>query len=341
MADSAEGRGAIDEAAGSTSASEDEDGGEEEGDGEIDDSTQEDSPRVYTKEEMERKIFGEEGEEEDPAFRDVDGTVPAAVVHPGEHKVADASAIDEESDGESEGEVEAESKSDGPFGPPSNTISTSDVHPRSQQEDEADENASVVEGTLEVAAEPAAEPAAVDALDGVNSSENGTLSTTTTSPLPAPSRRPLNPSTSSLSAQPPSPLPERGFRARSTNDKAPTRDSSAEADTRVSGLPPDVITVPCAQAPAPEEVEPCKPVVVAKSEEEPTCSMIRRMVRMKRLPNFSPTRPGIFSGPTSDSPGNIPLGKRKRGGDDDGDETKMASGGSSDPLRDREGLLPR
>jgi hypothetical protein len=345
MTDGAGGEGTIGEDADNTSASEAEGSDEQDGDGETSDGMQEDSPRVYTKEEMERKIFGEEGEEEDPAFWDVDRTVPPAVVQSGEHMVADASATDEESDGGSEGEVEAESKSDGLFGSPSNVTSTSDVHPHSQQKDETDENASVADGTLGAATEPAADLAVVDALDGGNSSENVTLPTVITSPLTAPSPTPLNSSTFSLSAQPPSPLSKSGSRTRLTNDEAPTGDSSTEdllkVDTIVIGNPSVVITVPCAQSPPPEEVEPCKPVVVAKSEEEPTCSMTRRVVRKKRSLDFNPTRPGLFSGPTSDSPSDIPLGKRKRSRDDDGDETEMASGGSSDPLRDREGPLPR
>ena len=90
-----------------------------------------------------------------------------------------------------------------------------------------------------------------------------------------------------------------------------------------------------------EELGPCKPVMVIPSEEESHCNTIRHVIRKRGLPEFSPTRPGIFSAVTINSSDDAPLGKRKRSREDDGDECERAVSPSPVPQSDHQVPRPR
>jgi hypothetical protein len=341
MTDRAECEGRVDEEADASASDEEEAAASDE---EPSDDTQGDSPRsrrLYTKEEWEILIFGD-GDEDD---EDVDGTAPAAVTHPGEQELAQASAIDEQgekNDGESEGEVEVESKSDGVFGPTPNICPP---FPSSHQNDDEDESTDVVQGELEAPGDSPAVSAAVDnPLDSVNSPKNDAPPTATTSTVLTSLPPPRYPSNSPPPAQFSSPQSESAALA---TGGAPTGDANPEelsrADPVVDGNPSDMVPVPTSQVAPLEVPEPQKSVVMMKSEAELPCGMTRPMVHKGSLPVFTPTRPGLFSAPVCDSLGHTHLGKRKRGceGDGDGDGDARASGHLSDSQQDCEGLVPR
>ena len=300
--------------------------------GTADDCTEgEDSPRstqLYTQEELvilTRKIFGDEDEEEDGEFWDADSGPWAAVSHPAKDERANVDHQDQESDtggqpGEREGKA-TESKLDGLFGPTSNVcLSTpsQDGLPRSPQDDDDDQDIEVVQDVLEAAANSAT----VDTSDGLNSSTDDTpLTTTTSTPLTSP-EYPHTALHLSPSRQHP-PLLDNGFAILSTIDDALIGNlqpgESLEAHVGANDDLFGPVPVPTTQTDPPEELEPCKPAVVIPSEEEPHCNTIRRIIRKKGLPDFSPTRPGIFSAVIISRSDDAPLGKRKRSREDDGD----------------------
>ena len=186
-----------------------------------------------------------------------------------------------------------------------------------------------------------ASSATIDTSDGVNSSKDDTPpTTTTTSNTSTPSTSPESPRT----ALRPSPPPESGFGTLSTNDDAPIGNlqpgESLEAHAGANVGRFDPVPVPTTQVDPSEELEPRKLAVVIPSEEEPHCSTIRHIIRKKGLPEFSPTRPGIFSAASTNSPDDASLGKRKRSRGDDGDEGERAFSPASVPQSDHQVLRP-
>ena len=322
--------------------------GSQVGDGELkegmaDDRTKgEDSPqsnRLYTQEGLvilTRKIFGDEDEEEDAAFWDADEAPRAAIDHPAKHEgsgVMDQQDKESDTGGQSgEGNADEASKLDGLFGPTSSTATDGlPGLPRSNQDEDDDQNAGVLQDVLETAASSAH----VDTSDGDNSSENDIQRTTTASrPLTS-----LESPRTALSPSPPTqrPLPpENGVGIHSTKDDTPIGNLQPgelpEAGAGANEGRSDPVPVPATQ------VDP--PAVVAPSEEKLHFGAIRRVIRMKRLPEFSPTRPGIFSTLILNSGDDASLGKRKRSQEDDGDEREGDSSPASIPQRDRQVLHP-
>ena len=285
------------------------------------------SSRFYTQEELvilTRRIFGDDDEEVDAAFwDDGDGAPWAAVDHPAKDEGTSVDHQDQESDtgelsevGECEGKANETSKSDGLFGPTSNfCLSTSSKEglPRSQQGEDDDQNAEVAQDVLDTAAGSAP----LNTSDDVNSSEDDTPPTTTTSTLFTAPESPRTAITPSPPVQCPLPS-ERGFGIRLTKCGSPTQ-----------------------LVPPAEEMEPCKPAVVTPSEEERHHGTMRHIIRKKGLPEFSPTRPGIFSAQILNSSDPAPLGKRKRSQEDDEYEGEKAFSSASIPQRDRQILCPR
>jgi hypothetical protein len=332
------------------------DDGELEG-GMTDDRTRGDhspqSTRRYTQEELvilTRQIFGDEDEEVDPAFWDDADRAPGpAIDHPAMHEGAGLmhQQVKESNTGGLEGEgarkADEASKSDGLFGPTSNispSTSPQDGLPHSHQDEDDDQNAEVVQDVLEAAAGSAT----VDTSDSVNSSEYNTPPATTTPMLltsPESPRTALRPS--SPTQCPPS--PENGFEIRSTKDDGPTGNlqpgKSLEADAGANEGHSDPMPLPANQVDPSGELEPCKLAVVAPSKEEPHSSTIRHIIRKKGLPEFSPTRPGIFSTLIVNSADHASIGKRKRSREDDGDEEEKAFSPASIPQGDRQILRPR
>jgi hypothetical protein len=244
--------------------------------------------RVRTQEEraiLERMIFGNEDEELDEAFWETD-----------------------------EGGANEASKSDGLFGSTSTTWPSTvseDGRPRSHQSEE-DGNSAVVQGIS--GAEGGS--ASVDTSDGVRSSENAspTVPTSTLPTLPEPSHTAFNPS--SPKNHPTS--SESGFGVRPTKDEALTGilHPVEVNDGRLDPVPVPITPV----SPFIEELEPCKPAVVARSEGEPQCNTMRRIVRKMGLPEFSRPLSFIFSIPAVASSDDGFLGKRKRNCEDDRDD---------------------
>ena len=224
-------------------------------------------------------------------------------------------------DGSREGKVDETSKSDGLFGSTSTTFpstASDNGHPRSHQGGE-DGNTAVVQDVPEVAAGSAS----VDTSDGVlHSSEN-------TSPTVATSTLPTLPETSRTVVDPSSPTnrptsPESDFGVRPTKNEAPTGPlhpgASLKADVGANDDHPDPVSVPITPVdPSAEELEPCKPAVVARSEGASQCNTMRRIIHKMGLPEFGPTRSFIFSIPTVASSDDA-LGKRKRSCEDDRDD---------------------
>ena len=267
----------------------------------VDNRTREDSPaqnRVRTQEEraaLEHMIFGDEDEELDEAFWEADGALQMAVAHPGKYEGASATEEQERESEESEGEA---SKSDGLFGATSTTFPSTTSEPRSHQ-DERDRNAANVQGIPEVAADSAS----VDTLASVeNASPTPATSTPTTSTLltlPEPARTTFDPSS-------PTNYP--------TSPEAPTGIGANEDR-------PDPVSVPITPVnPNAKELEPFKPVVVARSAGAPQCNTMRRIIRKMGLPGFTQTRSSIFSIPAVTSSDDGSLGKRKRSREDDRDD---------------------
>ena len=290
--------------------------------GMADDCTKgEDSPRsnrLYTQEELAiltRKIFGDEDDEVDGAFWDADGTPWAAIDRPAKDEGAGVDHQDQESDtggqsGESGGQANEESKVDGLFGPTSNTCLptwSKDGLPCPRQDEDDDQNVEVTQDVLEAAA--VASSATVDISDGVNSSNDDTLPTTNTNTTTS---TPLTSPESPCTALRPSPSTQRSpsessFGTLSTNDLQPGGQPEVHVGANVDLSDP--VPVPTTQV---EELEPCKPAVVIPGEEEPHCNTTRHIIRKKGLPEFSPTRPGIFSALIVRSSDDASLGKRKR-----------------------------
>ena len=322
------------------------DGGELE-EGTDDDCIQgRDSPRptrLYTQEELEiltRKIFGDEEEEEDGEFWDDAGGAPWATInHPAKDEGAGVDCQDQESDtggqsGESTGKANEESESDGLFGPTSNlcpSTRSEDGLPRSHQD--ADD---VQDGL-----ESAANSATVDTSNGVDSSSDDTPLTTTTSTPPTSPKYPRTALHLSPPPQQPPPL-NNGLGALSTIDDASIRNlQPGEAYTGDNDGLSDLVPVPTAQVDPPEELGPCKPAVVIPSEEEPHCNTTRRIIRKRGLPEFSPTRPGLFSAVIISPADDAPLGKRKRSREDEGDEVESAFSPAIVSQRDHQVPRPR
>jgi hypothetical protein len=155
----------------------------------------------------------------------------------------------------------------------------------------------------------------------VQSSENPspTVATSTLPTSPEPSHTAFNPS--SPTNHPTS--PESGFGVRPTKDEAPTG-TLHPVEARSDGANddrPDPVPVPITPVnPVVEELEPCKPAVVARSEGEPQCNTMRRIIRKMGLPEFSRTPSFIFSIPAVASSDDGFLGKRKRNREDDRDD---------------------
>ena len=311
----------------------------------------EDSPRssrLYTQEELAiltRKIFGDEDDEVDGAFWDADGAPWAAIDRPAKDEGASVDHQDQESDtggqsGESEGQANEESKVDRLFGPTSNAClltSSKDGLPCPHQDEDDDQNVEVTQEILEAAA--VASSATVDTSDGVNSSNDDTppttnTNTTTSTPLISPESL-----CTALRPSPPTQRPpqsENGFGNLSTNDPQPGESSEGHAGVNFNLSNP--VPVPTTQV---EELEPRKLAVVIPGEEEPHCNTTRRIIRKKGLPEFSPTRPGIFSALIVRSSDDASLGKRKRSWEDDGDGGEEAFSLASVPQRDHQCLRPR
>jgi hypothetical protein len=311
------------------------------------------STRRYTQEELDiltRQIFGDEGEEVDPAFwDDADGAPWPAIDHPAKHE--GAGMIDQQVkecdtgglEGEGACKADEASKSDGLFGPTSNispSTSPQDGLPHSHQDEDDDQNAEVVQDVLEAAAGSAT----VDTSDSVNSSEYNTPPTTTTSMFLATPESPCTALRSSSPTQCP-PSPENGFEIRSAKDDAPTGKlqpgKALEADAGANEGHSDPMPLPTTQVDPSGELEPCKLAVVAPSKEEPHSCTIRYIIRKKGLPEFSPTRPGIFSTLIVNSADHSSIGKRKRSREDVGDEEERAFSPASIPQGDRRILRPR
>ena len=171
----------------------------------------------------------------------------------------------------------------------------------------------------------AADSPAVDASGALNPSDNDTPPTSTASTVPTSPECSLYAPNPLSSPQHTSPAPKRGFETRSTQNDALIGHSkpreSLKVDAGVNGNPL-------------EDLESRKPAVVAANEPEPRSSATRRIVRKKGLPEFSPTRLGIFSTAIIDVSENASLGKRKRSREENGER-------GTDPQRGGEILLPR
>ena len=317
--------------------------------------------RLYTKEELvilTRKIFGDEEEEEDGEFWDAaDGAPWAPIDHPAEDEGASVDPQDQESDiggqlGEGEGEANEESKLDGLFGPTSNlclSTHSKDGLLGSHQDEDNDQDDEVVQDVLE----SAANPATVNTSDGVNSSSDDTPpSTTASTPLTSPeyprtalrpSPPPQHPPPQHLPPQHPPPL-DNSFGTLSTIDDALVGNlqpgASPDAHIGVNDDLSDPVPVPAHANPS-GELEPCKPAVAIPNEDESHCNAIRRIIRKRGLPEFSPTRPGIFSAVITHPSDDASLGKRKRSREDDGDDGEKASNPASVPHRDHQDPCPR
>ena len=308
------------------------------------------STRLYTQEELvilRRKIFGDEEGEGDGTFwddaDDTDGAQWATLDHP-EKDERDSMNDAGKQPEESEGKANETAESDGLFGPTSNfclPTSSKDGLLRSHQHDDDDQTTEVVQDVLETAAGSAS----IHTSDGVNPLEDDIQPTTTTS-MPFTSQEPPRTTLSpSPSTQLPLPL-ESGFGIRLTKGGTPTGNlqpgGSLEADAEPSEGLSDPLPLPATQLdPSTEEMEPRKPAAVAPSEEEPHCNTIRRIIRKRRLPEFSPTRPGIFSALILNSSDAASLGKRKRTQDDDEYQEEAAFSSTPNPLCDRQVLRPR
>ena len=321
-------------------------------DGELQEGTADDGPkgedsprsnRRYTREELAvltRKIFGDEDEDDDGEFWDADSAPWAASNHPAKDEGASVDHPDQESDtrgqsGESEAKANKESKLDGLFGPTPNlclsTQSTDGLSPSHQHEDDVQD----VEDVLAAAANSAP----VDRLEGVDLAIDDTPPTTTTS---APPISPEHPRITLCTSPPPL---DDGVGALSTFDDGLIGNlqpgESPEAHAGVKDDLSDPVPVPTTQVDLSEALEPCKPAVVISSEVEPHCNTIRRIIRKRGLPEFSPTRPGIFSAVSFHSSDDAPLGKRKRSREDDGDECERAFGPAPVPQSDHQVQRPR
>ena len=290
----------------------------------------EDSPqsnRLYTQEELliiTRKIFRDEDEEDDAELWDDADEAPWATINnPGKDEGAGMDRQDQKSDaGGQSGESEGKVKLDGLFGPTSNvslSTSSSDGLPCSHQDEDDGQDVEVVQDVLEAVAGSAS----MDTSDGVNSWTDDTPpSATTSTPLTSPEfpRTALHPSPPTQHPPP----PESGVRTLSTIDDASIGNLQPgelpEAHTGANGGSPDSAPVPTTQVDPSEELEPHKPAVVIPSEEDPNCNTIRHIIRKRHLPEFSPTRPGIFSAVIISSSDDASLGKRKRSREDDGDD---------------------
>ena len=307
------------------------------------DTQGEDSPgskRVYTQEELvtlTRRIFGDDEEEEDATWwDDVDGAPNVTIDHPGKQEVSHTDTVDQQSEESDIGEESGEgggvqvTRLFGPiFGPSSST-------PRPWKELErkhphAHEHAEVVQNVLEPA---------VHSATGVKSSETDKPRITIAPTLTASPECHYTPLSSFPHAQRTSLQPGSSFRIYSSKDAAPVRNPKPENSLKVDVIIDknlfDIIPLPAATQVTPPELEPCKPPVATTKEELPKCDTTSRMVRKNGLPEFSPTRPGIFSTPT---PENIPTRKRKRNCEDD-EERKMASN-LYEELSGSDILLPR
>jgi hypothetical protein len=260
------------------------------------------STRLYTQGELvilTRKIFGDEDGEDDGVFWEDTG---ATIDHPAKNEGACVDQQDQRSDtGEQSEESEGKaSKPDGLFGPTSNfclSTSSKDGLPRSHQDEDDDRTAEVVQDALETAAGSAT----LNTSGGVSSSEDDTPPTTTASTPFTSTEAPRTALSLSTPMQCPM-SPESGFGNRLTKGGAPTGDlwpgKSPEADAEPNEGLSDSLPLPASQLdPSTGEMEPSKPAAVAPSEEEPHCNTIRRIVRKRGLPEFSPTRPGIFFSP--------------------------------------------
>ena len=328
-------------------------------DGEFDEGTAdgrtegEDSPRstrLYTQEELvilTRKIFGDEDEEDDGEFWDVNGASWTTIGHPAKDEGAGVDHQDQENDtggqsGAREDKATKESKLDGLFGPTSNiclSTPSKDSLPGSPQDEDDDQDVEVVQDLLEAAANSAS----VDTSDGVNSSTDDTpLTTTTSTPLTSPEypRTALHPS--SPTQHPPT--PDSGFGTLSTIDDASIGNLQPRKLPEAHAGPDAGLSDPVPVTPTqvrPSELEPSKPAVAISSEEESHCNTIRRIIRKRGLPEFSPTRPGIFSAVIIRSSDEAPLGKRKRSREDDDDEGERAFSPASVSQRDHQVPRPR
>ena len=99
--------------------------------------------------------------------------------------------------------------------------------------------------------------------------------------------------------------------------------TSPEAPTGIGANEdrPDPMSVPITPVnPLAKELEPFKPVVVARSAGAPQCNTMRRIIRKMGLPGFTRTRSSIFSIPAVTSTDDGSLGKRKRSREDDRDD---------------------
>ena len=169
----------------------------------------------------------------------------------------------------------------------------------------------------------------------MNSLGDDTPPTTTT---PALFTSPESPRTA-IGPSPPTqrPLPpESGFGIRLTKGGSPTGalrpGKSPEADDGLNGGLSDSPVLPATQLdPSVEEMVPRKPAVVTPSEEELQCNTICHIIRKKGLPEFTPTRSGIFSAQIVNSSDAASLGKRKRIREDDGYEGERALSFASIP----------
>ena len=328
-------------------------GGEEQdeeataGEGSLGDNSEdtqgEDSPgskRVYTQEELvilTRRIFGDDEEEEDATWwDDVDGAPNATIDHPGKQGVSHTDTVDqqgEESDiGEESGEgggVQVTRLFGTIFGPSSSTPRPSKElerrHPR------AHEHAEVVQDVLEPT---------VHSATGVKSPENDKPRITITPTLTASPECHCAPLSSSTHAQRTSLRPGSSFGIFSSKAATPVRDpkprNSPKVDVIVDRNLFGINPLPAATQVNPPGLEPSKRPVATTRDELPQCNTTSRMDRRNGLPEFSPTRPSVFSTPV---PENIPTRKRKRNCEDD-EDGEMASN-LCDELSSREVLLPR
>ena len=298
----------------------------------VDDRTRDDDSlvqnRVRTQEEtaaLEHMIFGDEDEELDEAFWETDGALQTAVAYLGEHEGAGATEQQAKDDRtrreleESEGEVDEAPKSDGLFGSTSTTYTSTaseDGHPRSHQ-DVQDGNPADVQDVPEVAPDSVS----VDASENVWPTPTTTPTTFTLLRSPTPPRTAFD--SSSPTKCPTS--PESGFGTRRTKNEAPTGTlhpgELPEADVGADDDRPDPVSVPITPVNrSAEDLRPCKPAVVARSEGAPQCNTMRRIIHKMGLPEFGRTRSSIFSIPTVASSDDGSLGKRKRSCEDDRDD---------------------
>lgn len=307
------------------------------------DTEVEDSPgpkRVYTQEELvvlTRRIFGDDEEEEDATWwDDVDGTPNAIIDHPGKQEVSHRDTVDQQGEENDIGEESGEgggvqvTRLFGPiFGPSSATPRPSKElerrHPRAHQHGE------VVQDVLEPT---------VHSATGVKSPENDKPRLTITPTLTASPECHCTPLSSSTDWQRASLRPGSSFGIYSRKDAAPVRNAKQENSLKVDVIVDknlfDTIPLSAATQVTPPGLEPRKPPVATTREELLQCNTTSRMVRRNGLPEFSPTRPGIFSTPV---PENIPTRKRKRNCEDDEDEGTASN--LCYELSSREILLPR